>query len=186
MFKYLIFVSFFLFTACNDQHQKNVAKLDEVYGECDNPMRSLTTRQYKECKIKEAANFDSEGIDILSLFDKDENNNSQGQSVAMTNVNRYLWNASLETLENYPIKILDPIGGYIQTEPVYDAQNDEQRCTIKIFVTSMELISNGIGVKLICEEKINNVWVLDQKDYSTEEKKLILSTLSRAKELSQI
>ena len=186
MFKYFIFVSFFLFTACGDQHQKNVAKLDEVYGECDNPMRSLTTRQYKECKIKEAANSDSEGIDIFDLFNKDENNNSQGQSVAMTSINKYLWNASLNTLENYPIKILDPIGGYIQTEPVYDVQNDEQRCTIKIFVTSMELISNGIDVKLICEEKINNVWVLDQKDYSAEEKKLILSTLSRAKELSQV
>ena len=50
----------------------------------------------------------------------------------------------------------------------------------------MELISNGIDVKLICEEKINGVWVLDGKDYSTEEKKLILSTLSRAKELSQV
>ena len=179
-------ISLFLFTACNDQHQKNVAKLDEVYGECDNPMRSLTTRQYKECKIKEAANFDSEGIDILGLFNKDENNKSQGQSVAMTSVNKYLWNASLATLENYPIKILDPIGGYIQTEPVYDAQNDAQRCTIKIFVTSIELISNGIDVKLICEEKINDMWVLDEKDYSSEEKKLILSTLSRAKELSQI
>ena len=117
---------------------------------------------------------------------KDENNKSQGQSVAMTNVNKYLWNASLNTLENYPIKILDPIGGYIQTEPVYDVQNDKQRCTIKIFVTTMELISNGIDVKLICEEKINDVWVLDEKDYSAEEKKLILSTLSRAKELSQI
>ena len=186
MFKYFIFVSFFLFTACGDQHQKNVAKLDEVYGECDNPMRSLTTRQYKECKIKEAANSDSEGIDIFDLFNKDENNKSQGQSVAMTSINKYLWNASLETLENYPIKILDPIGGYIQTEPVYDAQNSKQRCTIKIFVTSMELISNGISVKLICEEKINDVWALDQKDYSAEEKKLILSTLSKAKELSKI
>ena len=186
MFKYSIFAFILLFTACSSQHQKNVAKLDEVYGECDNPMRSLTTRQYKECKIKEAANFDSEGIDILGIFNKDENNKSQGQSVAMTNVNKYLWNASLNTLENYPIKILDPIGGYIQTEPVYDVQNDEQRCTIKIFVTSMELISNGIDVKLICEEKINNVWVLDKKDYSAEEKKLILSTLSRAKELSQV
>ncbi len=186
MFKYSVFVLLLLFTACSGQHQKNVAKLDELYGECDNPMRSLTTRQIKECKIKEAANFDSEGIDILDLFNKDENNNTKGQSVAMTNVNKYLWNASLTTLENYPIKILDPIGGYIQTEPVYDAQIDTQRCTIKIFVTSIELISNGIDVKLICEEKINDVWVLDQKDYSSEEKKLILSTLSKAKELSQI
>lgn len=185
MFKYSIFLLLIFFTACSSQHQKNVAKLDEVYGECDNPMRSLTTRQYKECKIKEAANFDSEGIDILGLFNKDENNKSQGQSVAMTSVNKYLWNASLATLENYPIKILDPIGGYIQTEPVYDAQNDE-RCTIKIFVTSKELISNGIDIKLICEKKINDMWVLDEKDYSSEEKKLILSTLSRAKELSQI
>ena len=186
MFKYFIFISFFLFTACGNQHQKNVAKLDDVYGECDNPMRSLTTRQYKECKIREAANSDSEGVNILDLFNTDENNNSQGQSVAMTSVNKYLWNASLTTLENYPIKILDPIGGYIQTEPIYDVQNDKQRCIIKIFVTSMELISTGINVKLICEEKINEVWALDKNDYSAEEKKLILSTLSRAKELSQI
>ena len=185
MLKYSLFFLILIITSCGNQHQENVAKLDEVYGKCDNPMRSLTTREYKHCKIQESVNMEAEGIDILDLFNRD-GKKSNDENMAVMSVNKYLWNASLSTLENYPIKILDPIGGYIQTEPVYDAQNDAQRCTIKIFVTSIELISNGIDVKLICEEKINDVWVLDQKDYSSEEKKLILSTLSKAKELSQI
>ena len=58
--------------------------------------------------------------------------------------NRYLWQASLDVLSPFPIKIADN-GGYIETDWIIDYnQSSDKRCQIKVMVRSSELVSNGL------------------------------------------
>ena len=40
--------------------------------------------------------------------------------VYQSNVNPYLWNASLEVTKKYPLKIADNQGGFIETDWIYE------------------------------------------------------------------
>ena len=60
-----------------------------------------------------------------------------------------------------------------------------QRCLIKIQVTSSELITSGVSATFLCEDKINETWVSDNKNYPDEEKKIILKILEIAGGLSK-
>ena len=73
----------------------------------------------------------------------------------LNSVNPYLWGASLEITSSYPLKIADNQGGYIETDWIYDLENLNQRCLIKIQISSNELISTGVATKFICETKKN-------------------------------
>ena len=55
---------------------------------------------------------------------------------------------------------------------------------IKVNVTSKELISTGVKVKLLCEEKDGDTWYQDNIAYDDEEQVLILKILDIADELS--
>ena len=49
----------------------------------------------------------------------------------------------------------------------------------------MELVSNGVSVKIICEELINDVWYVLNQDLKEEEKQLTLQILKQANNLSK-
>ena len=55
-----ILIGFSIIVSCGggDNYKKNVEKLDEVYG-CDNPLRPLSKKRYKECIAKERGNNES-------------------------------------------------------------------------------------------------------------------------------
>ena len=114
-----------LFFGCGSKHQDNLKRLDEVHGVCDNPGRILTKRQYEICKMKERGS-DGESLNVedlsTSLGDliRDQ---IGGQTViggGTSFANRYLWQASLEILSPFPIKIADNGGGYIETDWIVD------------------------------------------------------------------
>ena len=44
-----------------------------------------------------------------------------------SNVNPFLWQASIDVTSSYDLKIADATGGYIQTEWIYD-KNTAKRC----------------------------------------------------------
>ena len=59
MFKYsylLIFVLMFFLQACSGNYDKNISKLDEIYGECDNPANSSRykkgSKRWENCKAR--------------------------------------------------------------------------------------------------------------------------------------
>ena len=114
----LIFLSVVL-TGCGGKHQENLKKLDEVYGVCDNPMRNLTKSQYKVCKMKEMGSGESLEIEDMttSLGELVSGLGGGGTIVSGSSfANRYLWQASLEVLSPFPVKIADNGGGYIETD----------------------------------------------------------------------
>ena len=175
--KYLfsIILSFiFLLQACSGTYDKNMSKLDELYGECANPANSSRykkgSKRWERCKARER----SEGERLFDIAGEinDLIGGGSNKVVYQNNINPYLWNGSLKVTNNYPLKIADNQGGFIETDWIYSLGIENQRCLIKIQVTSSELITSGVSATFLCEDKINETWVSDNKNYPDEEKKL--------------
>ena len=198
IFRFLVLVIFTqVMISCSGvvggKYQENLEKFDKMYGYCDNPQRGLikSSIEYKTCKRKEMAAGadgiidDNAGIPFENLFNKD---NQVSGSVIMTNVNKDLWVGSLETLDDYSLKIADSMGGYIETDWIYSPNVDDERCSIKVKILSREFVSNGVDVNFVCSKLINNNWVLIDNDFIEEEKRLHLKILENAQisQLSQL
>ena len=179
MFKFvMISMTFLVIYGCTGTHQQNIERLDEVYG-CDNPHKSMSQRKYKECIAKQRAGGESL-FNLTEDFDKLLGNNNDTNIIYQNSVNSYLWNASLKVTKSYPLKIADNQGGYIETDWIYDPAFVDQRCLIKIQVLSKDLITTGIDTKFLCENKLDSIWVPDNKIYSEEEKQIALKILEIA------
>ena len=165
--------------------KENMAELDKKYGVCRNPMRQYTPNQRLTCEAKErAAGTDGEFKSPLNLTELIDNYRSGGATVyASSAVNNHLWNASVSILEPYTLKIVDSQGGVISTDWIMEKTDKTKRCLIKINISSKELMSNGVDVKIICEEKDADDWFTDQISYLDEEKKLTLKILEIAEDL---
>ena len=185
MLKYIspITLSLVLFLqSCSGNYDRNMSKLDEIYGECDNPANQSRykygSKRWENCKARERSQgeklFDIGG-EINDLIKGDRQN-----VVFQSNVNPYLWGASLEVTKKYPLKIADNQGGYIETDWIYSPDFKNQRCLIKIQVLSTELITSGVSSSFLCEDKNNNTWISDNKNYPDEEKKIVLKILEIA------
>jgi hypothetical protein len=187
MFK-LIAIS--ILVSCNQSFnnrnlEKNLVELDKVYGVCDNPMRQYTKAQKKTCKAKErAAGPDGKVDDPINITELIENYKNGGKTVyASSSVNTHLWNASLVLLEPYSLKIADSQGGVINTDWIMEKSDPTKRCSIKINISSQELISTGVKVNLLCEEQELENWYPDNFNYSNEEKEMTIKILAIAQEL---
>jgi uncharacterized lipoprotein len=183
---FITLISLILF-GCGSRHQENVSKLDEVYGVCDNPARILTKRQYEICKMKTRGNTSGEPLDIDDLSTSLGDLVSDQLGLASTIVggssfaNRYLWQASLDVLSPFPIKIADNGGGYIETDWIIDYnQSSDKRCQIKVMVRSSELVSNGLKSTLNCQNFNGENWNADKQEYPNEEKNITLKILEVA------
>lgn len=179
---FLIAACLFLFS-CTGTYEQNMAKLDEQYG-CDNPHKLLSKRKYKECIAKQRAGGES----VFDLSDGLDGLLGKKGSGAMyqNSINPYLWNGSLEVTKIYPLKIADNQGGFIETEWIYDSNNSNQRCLIKIQIKSRELITTGVATSFLCEKKIGDVWSSDNIKYIKEEQQIELKILEVAGNLASI
>ena len=171
---------------CGSKHQENVARLDEVHGVCDNPARILTKRQYEICKMKQRGNAGGE-LDINDLETSLGELLSDQLGLGTTIVggssfaNRYLWQASLDVLSPFPIKIADNGGGYVETDWIIEYnQSSDKRCQIKIMVRSSDLVSNGLKSTLNCQNFDGENWNADKQEYPNEEKNITLKILEVA------
>jgi len=175
----LILLSLTLFVSCTGNLEKNRAKLDEVYGKCDNPSRTYTEKQYKHCVRTEYAKGES-----LFGLQGDLNDLITGRNkdvVYQSTVNTYLWNGALDVTNTYPLKIADNQGGFIETDWINNGNSN--RCLIKIRILSNEMISTGVSTKFICETKVDGVWKNDNENYVKEEQQLTLKILEKASNL---
>lgn len=166
---------------------KNNERFDEVYGVCDNPHRAYTKAEAKICEDKErAARPGGELAESMNLTKMFEFYKSGGNTTVVQGltVNPYLWRASLDLLSEYPLDIVETQGGFISTNWIYEKNSPKQRCMIKVVITSTELISNGVKVRLLCEKKENDTWYQDDIDYTSDEKNLTLKILEIANQLN--
>lgn len=187
-FKKLIILALFVtIVSCSNSGnlEKNLAKLDKQYGYCDNPHRDLSDYEYKVCKDQERAAgegfvFQEKTMQELLLGSlKDQMGN---QSFGGSNINMHLWNGAIKTLQNYPLKNVDAIGGYLETEWIFQNNNVNERCTVKISISSKELLTTAVESRIICQNKINDEWQNSTVNYEEESKQIKLTVLKHAQE----
>ena len=186
LFSPILFLLIFFLQGCSGNHEKNMSKLDEIYGECDNPANASKykygSKRWKNCKARERAQgeeFFDIGGEINELLGNRNNN-----VVVQNSVNPDLWRGSLDFTKKYPLKIADNQGGYIETDWIYSPGVENQRCLIKIQVVSRDLTTTGVTSSFLCENKDNDIWISDDKSYPSEEKKITLKILEIAGSLS--
>ena len=169
--------------------EKNLEATDKIYGRCDNPYRSMTNVEKEICRGKVAtAGPDGKIDDPISLNDIFDRFNNPNKNIVYggLSVNQYLWQGSLSVLENYPLQTVDSQGGFISMDWIISKDDPSRRCQIKINVISQDLISTGVKTKLICQEKDNDQWYPDNTILVEEEKKITLTILEKAQELSNL
>ena len=189
---FLVLILVFSFQSCSKglfdgDIEKNLKAMDKMHGYCNNPYSTFSKKEKRICEDKErAAGPDGEIGEPLNITKMIEDFRSGGSNTVYQGlaVNKNLWEASLILLNQYPLDIVDSQGGFISTDWIIEKGNLNQRCLIKVNVTSQELVSTGARVKLLCEEKDGDTWYQDNISYEDEEKILILKILDIANELS--
>ena len=188
-----LLLAFFLTTSCSKglldgNIQKNLEESDKIYGKCKNPNRQLTYRDKQICESQvRAAGPDGEigdGINLTDVLDKFQKGNQNIVYGGMS-VNNFLWNGSLNVLDQYPLMEVDSEGGFISTDWILEKENPNKRCLIKVNITSTELISTGVRTKIVCQNKTDE-WYSSDENFINEEKQITLKILELANELSSI
>ena len=177
-----IIFAVFLMHSCSGNFQEKLKETDKVYGKCDNPHREFTKQERKICLAEERSGGEVPDLNLDKLLNKERGTVTTSLS---TTVNTHLWNGSLKTLKKYSLKTADSIGGYIETEWVTDSSNPNIRCSIKVLITSKDLVSDGVSVYFNCQNKLNEIWVNDNNEYADEAKQLTLSILGNASQSFQ-
>ena len=75
-----------------------------------------------------------------------------------TNINGYLWRASLNVLSIAPLISTDALGGVIITDWYTNKNIKNERIKITAHIRTSELRSDGIKVKVHTQKFINNFW----------------------------
>jgi len=180
-----------LVASCQGTREQELKKLDKLWGYCDNPHRDFGPLEYETCKRKERAkqpsgkNKDMEAFNITEFLDK-VRNGENGTGLIKANVNPFLWQGSIDVTSEYNLKIADATGGYIQTEWIYDDIAPNNRCMIKIQILSADFISTGIKSKFLCENRNQEVWKSDGREYLEEEKIMTLKILEASQKYSSL
>ncbi len=75
-----------------------------------------------------------------------------------TTVNRYLWSASLETLDFLPVFSADPIAGLIITDWYANPETPEERFKVNVYILDSALRADALRVSIFRQAKISNAW----------------------------
>lgn len=97
-------------------------------------------------------------------------------------VNPYLWRASLDALQDLPVKSADPLGGII----IYDWQSFQdapsERIKATVYILDSRLRADGINVSVFRQTNSSGTWTDASVEPDTEEQ-LENAILQRARAL---
>jgi hypothetical protein len=92
------------------------------------------------------------GISLSEIFD------FKNKNTISTNVNAYLWRASLNILSFAPLISADALGGTIITDWYVNKKIKNERLKVMAIIKTAELKSNGISVKVHVQKFKNGSW----------------------------
>ena len=104
-----------------------------------------------------------------------------GQGTA-TGVNRYLWRASLDTIEFMPIDAADPMAGLITTEWYANPQVPQERFKTNVYILDTALRADALRVSVFRQELTSAGWIDAPVNPATAEE-IENAILTRAREL---
>ena len=145
--------------------------------------RTVGKKREEICKSKVKAGTDGDkrsGLfdNILEGLRGEGALSSTGQNVA---VNKWLWNGSIETVKDFPLKIADAFGGVIETDWIQNNDIPNQRCAIKILIKSKELLSNAVSANMMCQSFDGKNWSLNNENLSEANREIENSILNLAR-----
>tara|TARA_B100000767_G_C19658411_1_gene489900 strand:- start:187 stop:762 length:576 start_codon:yes stop_codon:yes gene_type:complete len=172
----------FLVTGCGVGTSYQEVKERQIKNDPCHYERIKGPKFEERCRARVAGGTDGEkgGGLFDSMLDelRGEIGDGTGQNVA---VNKWLWNGSIETLEDFPLKIADAFGGVIETDWINDNNIPNKRCAIKILIKSKDFISNGVSANMICQTFDGSNWTLNNEDLSQANREIENSILSLAR-----
>lgn len=188
LLKNLIAILGFIFiVSCTNANksEENLKRLDKIYGYCDNPHREISGTRYEVCKAKEmGAGPDGEVGEAQSIGEifGGLGGSNKNQVTYIKSVNNNLWQGTMDVLSPYSIKLIDSEVGYVETDWIYEKNEPNRRCLIKVQIKSAELVSNGVSTTISCQVKENDNWFNDSEQFIDQEKKLTLTILNKSQE----
>lgn len=99
-----------------------------------------------------------------------------------TTVNRYLWAASLETLDFLPVFSADPIAGLIITDWYSNPESPNERFKVNVYILDSVLRADGLRVSIFRQEQGANGWTDSSVNPATA-REIENSILTRARQL---
>lgn len=99
-----------------------------------------------------------------------------------TNVNRYLWRASLDTIDFMPVTQADPLAGLITTDWYGNPQSPNERFKTNVYVLDTALRADALRVSVFRQQLTEYGWVDAQVNPATA-REIENAILSRAREL---
>lgn len=102
---------------------------------------------------------------------------------AVTTVNRYLWNASLETISFMPIETVDPVAGVITSDWFASAQAPDERFRTNVLILDTSLRADALAVRVFRQTRdASGTWNDAQTNPNTA-REIENAILTRAREL---
>lgn len=106
----------------------------------------------------------------------------QSRSGVETSVNKYLWVASLETLDFMPVSQADPVAGLILTDWLSNPQTPNERLKANVHILDTALRADALRVTVFKQQRAASGWV-DAPVNSATARELENAILTRARQL---
>ncbi len=108
---------------------------------------------------------------------------STGKSGQATTVNRFLWAASLETLDFLPVMSADPIAGLIITEWYINPEVPNERFKTTVYILDSALRADALRVSVFRQERNDDGSWVDAAVNPATAREIENAVLSRARQL---
>lgn len=106
-----------------------------------------------------------------------------GGAAQASTVNRYLWSASLETLNFLPIFSADPIAGLIITEWYVNPEAPTERLKTNVYILDSALRADALRVSVFRQERGENGDWIDATVNPATSREIENAILTRARQL---
>ena len=106
-----------------------------------------------------------------------------GKGAQAMTVNRYLWAASLETLDFLPLLSADPISGVIITEWYINPEAPTERLKTNVYILDSALRADALRVSVFRQERQEDGSWIDASVNAATSREIENAILSRARQL---
>lgn len=106
-----------------------------------------------------------------------------GNSAQATTVNRYLWAASLETLDFLPVFSADPIAGLIITDWYVNPEAPTERFKTNVYILDSALRADALRVSVFRQERQEDGSWIDATVNPATSREIENAILTRARQL---
>lgn len=108
---------------------------------------------------------------------------STGDSGQATTVNRFLWAASLETLDFLPVSSADPIAGLIITDWYVNPELPTERFKTTVYILDSALRADALRISVFRQERLEDGGWIDAAVNPATAREIENAVLTRARQL---